>query len=143
MDTMIVSQLAPTEINDQMALPLFLHAVMDEDSSRDEEGEGLRLDINDTLIRRPNATFYTYAKGDSMAELGIFDGDLLVVDRSAKPQDGDIVIASLEGELICRSLDMQNSCLRSGDSELPPIHLNDQVGLTITGIVSHSIHQHR
>ncbi len=139
---MKVSHLAPTTINDQMALPLFLHTALP-DSDEKPANETLSLDINDELIRCPGTTFYTYAKGDALVELGIFDGDLLVVDRAVKPQDGDIVIACLDGELLCRCLDMKNSCLRSADSELPPIKLNEQVDMVIEGVVSHSIHQHR
>ena len=39
-----------------------------------------------------------------MSDAGIFDGDLLVVDRAIAPQADDIVIAVLHGELTVKRL---------------------------------------
>ena len=61
-------------------------------SPADDYLEGT-LDLNERLIREPAATFFVRAKGDSMIGAGIHDGDLLVVDRSAEPRDGRVVIA--------------------------------------------------
>ncbi len=59
-----------------------------------QDGE---IDLNRTLIRNPPATFMYRAEGWSMIHAGICDGDILVVDRSVQPQDGDIVVASWDG----------------------------------------------
>ena len=56
------------------------------------------LDLNEHLIKHPAATFYVYAKGDSMINSGIHDGDLLIVDRSLNPGLKSIVIAVINGE---------------------------------------------
>ena len=56
------------------------------------------LDLNDLLVKRPAATFFVRAAGDSMLGAGIRPGDILVVDRSMTPLDGSIVIASVDGE---------------------------------------------
>ena len=56
------------------------------------------LDLNELLVRRPAATYFVRVSGDSMVGAGINDGDLLVVDRSLRPADGDIIIACLDGE---------------------------------------------
>ena len=58
-----------------------------------------KLDLNEHLIRRPAATFFVRVSGDSMQGVGIYSGDLLVVDRSLEPKDGDIAIAVVNGEL--------------------------------------------
>ena len=55
------------------------------------------IDLNDMLVRNPLATFLYRAEGWSMLHAGICDGDLLVVDRSVTPIDGDLVIAIWEG----------------------------------------------
>ena len=47
------------------------------------EYKQLALDLDELLIEHPNATFIGQAKGDSMTGVGIFDGDLLIVDRAA------------------------------------------------------------
>ena len=50
------------------------------------------IDLNKELIRHPATTFYARAKGDSMRDCGIDDGDLLIVDKALEPQDGNIVV---------------------------------------------------
>lgn len=56
------------------------------------------IDLNRELIRHPATTFYARASGDSMKDCGIDDGDLLVIDKALDPQDGDIVVAFIDGE---------------------------------------------
>ena len=55
------------------------------------------LDLNDLLIDNPTATFFVRVAGDSMEGAKIFDGDVLVVDRSVAPTDGSIVVAAVYG----------------------------------------------
>ena len=57
-----------------------------------------RLDLLKHLVRRPQDTFLVRASGDSMTGVGIFDGDLLIVDRSMEPRDGDVVVASVDNQ---------------------------------------------
>ncbi len=63
-----------------------------------------RLDLNEHLITHPAATFALRATGNSMTSEGIRDGDILIVDRSLEPRPGQIVIASLDGELVLKRL---------------------------------------
>ncbi len=62
------------------------------------------LDLNELLVRRPAATYFVRVKGDSMIGAGIHDKDLLVVDRSLTPADGDVVIAAVDGEFTVKTL---------------------------------------
>ena len=79
-----------------------------------------RIDLAEKLIRNPQATFYWRARGHAMRELGIADGDLLVVDKAVRAQHGHIVIAETEGEYVCRKLVYtgQRATLRAGDPSL-------------------------
>lgn len=61
-----------------------------------------KVDLNEQLIKNPIATFFLRAASDALKESGVFKGDLLVVDRSADPSSGDIVIAELDDELSIR-----------------------------------------
>ena len=61
------------------------------------------LSIDDLLIKRPAATFFVWAEGDSMIGEGIHDGDLLVVDRSIRPADGDVIIAAVDGDFTVKT----------------------------------------
>ena len=56
------------------------------------------LDLNELLVKRPAATYFVRVSGDSMTGAGINDGDILVVDRSLRPADGDIIIACVDGD---------------------------------------------
>ena len=61
------------------------------------------LDLNELLVKRPAATYFVRVEGDSMIGAGIHDKDLLVVDRSLTPADGDVVIASVDGEFTVKT----------------------------------------
>ena len=62
------------------------------------------LDLNQLLISRPAATFFLRVAGDSMIDAGIFEGDILVVDRSIEAKDGMIVVACVDGEFTVKTL---------------------------------------
>ena len=64
-----------------------------------------KLDLNEHLIRQPSATFFAKAEGDSMIDRGIFNGDLLIVDRSIEAKHGHIIVAAFDGGLTCKILD--------------------------------------
>lgn len=66
------------------------------------------LDLNEFLIKRPAATYFVRVEGDSMIDAGIHDGDLLVVDRSLRPTSGDVIIASVDGDFIVKTLRLRN-----------------------------------
>eukprot|EP01048_Picozoa_sp_COSAG05_P033683 COSAG05_NODE_13650_length_422_cov_0.959752_2_plen_97_part_01 len=67
-------------------------------SPADDYLEG-RLDLNAHLIKNKAATFIVRASGESMTGAGIFDQDLLLVDRSLTPISGNVIIACIQGEL--------------------------------------------
>src|SRR5919205_1370652 len=63
-----------------------------------------RLDLNRHLIKHPTTTFFVRVAGDSMRDAGIHSGDILVVDRSLEPNDANIVIAVVDGELTVKRI---------------------------------------
>ena len=52
-----------------------------------------RIDVLEKLIRHPQATYQMRVKGDSMRDEGIFDGDIVLIDRAIAPRNGHIVKA--------------------------------------------------
>jgi DNA polymerase V len=100
------------------------------------------LDLNEHLIKHPAATFYCRVSGDSMKDIGIMDGDILVVDRSVKHRHGQVVLAALNGELTCKVLDLRNRRLLSANDSHPPIPIGEDAELIIEGVVTTSITQH-
>ena len=84
-----------------------------------------RIDLNDALIRHPQSTFVMRAAGDAMADAGISNGDVLLVDRAIKPEHGLVVVAVVEGELTCRRLHKQRGLMKleaasPGPSDIVP-----------------------
>ena len=99
------------------------------------------IDLNKHLIKHPSATFYARAKGDSMKDAGIFDGDLLVVDKSLDPANGKIAICYIDGEFtVKRILKKKNELwLMPANDEFQPLQVNETNNLVIWGIVTHVI----
>jgi DNA polymerase V len=62
------------------------------------------IDMNDLLIRNPPATFLMRSVSRDMADYGIFDGTLLVIDRSVQPTNGSLVILTQEDKFLCREM---------------------------------------
>ena len=69
-----------------------------------EQYQETPLDLNELLVKRPAATYFVRVEGDSMVGAGICDGDLLVVDRSLRPADGDVIIACVDGDFTVKTL---------------------------------------
>ena len=77
-----------------------------------------------------------------MQDRGIFDGDLLIVDRAVQPQQGQVVIALIDGEMTCKQLDLHQRRLVSAHPDFAPITLTEDADLVIEGVVIHSIRSH-
>lgn len=100
------------------------------------------LDLNELLVRRPAATYFVRVQGDSMSGAGIFDGDLLVVDRSLRPADGDIIVASVDGDFTVKIYRRGKDGVRlePANPAYPVIRLRQGQELDYFGKVTASIH---
>lgn len=101
------------------------------------------IDLNQELIRHPATTFYARAVGDSMKGCGIDDGDLLVIDKAISPQDGDIVVAYIDGEFTLKKvrLEPDGSCLWliPANDEYTPIKVTEENDFIIWGVLTYNI----
>ena len=102
-----------------------------------------RLSLDELLITHPAATYLAWAKGDCQQAVGIFDRDLLVIDRSLRPQHGDIVVACVDGELTCKMLDLKRRRLVATYPEYRSIPIRDELEVVIEGVVPYSVRAHR
>lgn len=104
-----------------------------------------RHDLNELLITHPAATFMWQARGLSMIELGIADGDVLVVNRALNPKHGDVVVAEVNGDFTVKQLFKRNGMvqLRSGNPTFPPMLFGDGQTMTICGVVTATIKRFR
>lgn len=101
------------------------------------------LDLNDLLVKRPAATFFVRAAGDSMLGAGIRPGDILVVDRSVSPRNGSIVIACIDNEFTVKFLRLDHGACRlePANRKYKTICLDSERELRIFGVVTACIHQ--
>ena len=98
------------------------------------------LDLNEHLVTSPAATYFARANGDSLIGEGIYDGDLLIINRAAERKNGCVVVVSLDGQLACKILDTHNRCFRSSNPNYPPIPVPEDMDVVIEGVVTHAIH---
>lgn len=95
------------------------------------------LDINDYLIRNPVSTFFFAVQGESMQGAEIFDGDVLVVDRSIRPRHGHIVVAFVNGERLVKRLYRKAGrvALVAEHPAYPPLEIREGMELEVWGVV--------
>lgn len=101
------------------------------------------IDLNEQLIRNKPATFFMRVSGDSMTGAGIFNGDVVIVDRSVKASSGKVVIATLNGEMLIRRLEKNFNKLRliPETPRLAPIDVDiSGAEFSIWGVVTYVIH---
>ena len=102
-----------------------------------------KLNLNSYLIKNKESSFFVRVSGDSMINVGIFDNDILIVDRSLDPKRQSIVIVSIDGDLVIKKLmkdQSKNYYLKSENSNYPNIKLNSNRDTIIWGVVTYVIH---
>ncbi len=101
------------------------------------------IDLNRELIRHPATTFYARAVGNSMTGCGIDDGDLLVIDKAIEPQEGNIVVAFVDGEFTLKRFhrDGAEQCiwLMPANEDYPPIKVTPENDFIIWGVLTYNI----
>ena len=102
------------------------------------------IDLNEQLIRNKPATFFMRVSSDAMKEAGIYNGDVVIVDRSIKAVSGKVVIATLNGEMLIRRLEKtkDNVQLLTESNKLSPINIDSSCEeFAIWGVVTYVIHK--
>lgn len=124
-------------------IPIFASAGIHGFESPAAEYTQAGLDLDDLLIEHPSATFLGQAKGDSMQGVGIFDNDLLIVDRHVQVVDQDIIVANYNGEFVCKLLDARRRMLLSANESVQPVAISEHDTFSVEGVVIRSIRCHR
>lgn len=102
------------------------------------------LDFNRDMIRHPDTTFYGRVRGDSMMGAGINDGDILVIDRSLEPRNGDVVVAFYDQQYTVKFFDSTHYAegyveLRPANSAFPTFRITADDDFTVWGVVQYTI----
>ena len=102
-----------------------------------------RIDLAQILIKHPQATYFLRASGHSMIEAGIWDGDILVVDRAVKPRNAHIVVATVDGDFTVKLLQQRAGRikLKAANPTYPDITPKDGQTIEIWGVVTSTIKQ--
>ncbi|MDO8768535.1 MAG: translesion error-prone DNA polymerase V autoproteolytic subunit [Burkholderiaceae bacterium] len=97
-----------------------------------------RIDLTQMLVTHPQATYFLRSSGHSMVEAGIFDNDILVVDRAIKPRHNHIVVAIVDGDFTVKYLYQRAGRikLKAANPTFPEIVPKDGQTLEVWGVVT-------
>lgn len=101
------------------------------------------IDLGSMLLTGSKDVYMARVTGDSMVDENIFTGDILIVDAKSKPKDGQIVVASLDGEMTVKKLRIKDGkiYLVSANKKYLPIEIGEYCKFEIQGVVKHIIHE--
>ena len=124
----------------KLKLPFYIHKVGAGFPSPATDYIEDDVDLNTHLIKNAPATFIIRVQGKSMTNVGIYDGDLLIVDRSINPKNSSTVIANVNEELGVKTFikGNKNNYLASGNNK---IELSENPNVIIWGVVTYVIHK--
>ena len=124
----------------KLKLPFYIHKVGAGFPSPATDYIEDDVDLNSYLIKNAPATFIIRVQGKSMNNVGIYDGDLLVVDRSINPKNLSTVISNVNEELVVKTFlkEKDKNYLTSG---LNKIELNENSNVIVWGVVTYVIHK--
>ena len=128
---------------DILHFPLFTEHVSAGFPSPAADYTEAELDLNEYCIQRRSSTYFVRAIGNSMRDIGLHSGDLLIVDKGERPQHGDIVIAEIDGEFTVKKLLLTP---RPGLQAMNPTYPTlwpDPENLQIFGVVTAFVHKTR
>ncbi len=126
-----------------LLIPLVTETISAGFPSPAEDYIELGIDLNKYLIKNPISTFFLRVSGNSMNNAGIYNNDLLIIDRSINPNPGHIVVALLDGEFTLKRLirEKSNYYLKADKENYPAINLYEYVDIQIWGVAIYSIHE--
>ncbi len=128
----------------KLTIPFYLHKVGAGFPSPATDYIEDDIDLNLHLITNAPATFIIRVQGKSMTNVGIYDGDLLIVDKSLNPKNFSTVIANVNEELVVKTLvkSKEANYLTSGSKNASDrINLTDNPEIIIWGVVTYVIHK--
>ena len=108
-----------------------------------EDFQVQRIDLMKELVRHPQASYLLRIRGDSMRDVGIFDGDVVLVDKAITPRSGQVVVAVVDGEFTCKTLQLRAGRikLKAANPIYPDIIPTDSQTVEIWGVVVAAIKQ--
>ena len=133
-----ISKIWFADNSQSLELPFFETKVQAGFPSPAEDHLEQRLDLNSLVIENPSATFFVRVAGESMKDIGITDGDILVVDRSIENWENRIVVAVIDSEFTIKRFTSQNETviLEAENPDYPVIEITPEMDFSVWGVVS-------
>jgi DNA polymerase V len=103
----------------------------------------LDLTLNQLLLEHPDATFIGRSSGQSMIDVGIFDGDLLIIDRKVEITQNSVIVANYNGGFVCKLLDIHKRELISASKDYYAVYISPNDEFQIESVVTKSVRFHR
>lgn len=137
----IMEMTEPQDIPQPMTLPLFGPISAGFAAPVEEQAEEL-LTLDTYLVRDRASTFLLRVRGDSMRDAGIFEGDLVIVERGKEPKVGDIVVGVLDGEFTLKRLKKEKGkyYLQAENSDYPDMYALEE--LQTAGVVRGTVRRY-
>jgi len=107
-----------------------------------QDYKALGVTLDDALFNS-DYCFVGRASGSSMQNVGIFDGDILIINRKVQVKHYDVVVALYNGLFVCKIADLKNNMLVSASDEYPPIKITEHDEFALEGVVTSSVRLHR
>ena len=131
----------PSSSNSSLELPLITAGISAGFPSPAMDFIDISIDLNKHLIKHPASTFYGRVKGVSMKDAGIYDGDLLIIDKSLSPKNNQIAVCYVDGDFTIKRISVNaGSCwLIPENKDYKPIKITEDNDFHIWGVVTHVI----
>ena len=133
------------EVNTELSLPIADEGIKAGFPSPAQDFMDLAIDLNKELVRHPASTFYGRVRGDSMQDAGVYDGDILIIDKSLEPRNGDMAVCFVDGEFTIKYIKIEEKMiwLVPANEKYEAIKVTEENDFLIWGIVTYSIKKQR
>lgn len=140
-----VLEIYKTDTSSELPLPIADEGIRAGFPSPAQDFMDLSIDLNKELVRHPSSTFYGRVRGDSMHDAGVTDGDILVIDKSLEPHDGDMAVCFVDGDFTIKYIRIEKDIvwLIPANKKYEPIKITGDNDFLIWGIVTYSIKKQR
>ncbi len=135
----------PADTSSHMPLPYADEGIQAGFPSPAQDHMNESIDLNREIVKHPASTFYGRVSGNSMIDEGIEPGDIIVIDRSLEPADGDLAVCAIDGEFTLKRISLQPNAvwLIPSNESFDPILVTPDCRFEIWGVVTHTIKANR
>lgn len=135
------------DIDTSLEIPFFRGGVRAGFPSPADEYTGEKIDLNKRLVKHPSSTFFGVIEGDSMEDVNIHHGDLVIIDRSEYPFEKRRILCCIDGEFTIKYIehdkyDKDVIWLVSANRKYKPIKVTSESNFVVWGVVTYTITPH-